>query len=391
MKSRLLGVLTLLSLIFSFDALHAQLNFNGGPGLVYVQSAWTLERGHLTAGGQTRFFGENADYTDSRPLTVWNVSGRVNINYGMGKHFELAVTPIIYQDLNRPSGKVSSPDDLVISVKVGSFNSPGSSLTYGFTLGTRLPLGEVHNVPFEPYASDNVSWGLGGLLSYTTDPLYPEAATSVHFNLGYWNHNDVGVDLVQGGSIGTEPSTMSQELLYGIGVKVPKDALDFSVELYGNAFLQRPPEAAYSRENYLYLTPAVAYKPWKWMTFQLGLDIRLASGQDETLYAPDPNGVNRTLPNSQSNYPTWRLHFGSSFSLLPTSIYHMSERDLLMQKAQSRRELFEQIIREQDETESAEAELERIRAERIRAEKELERLRRVLEGEPDEDSGDNEN
>ena len=69
----------------------------------------------------------------------------------------------------------------------------------------------------------------------------------------------------------------------------------------------------------------------------------------------------------------------------------MSERDLLMQKAQSRRELFEQIIREQDETESAEAELERIRAERIRAEKELERLRRVLEGEPDEDSGDNEN
>ena len=52
-----------------------------------------------------------------------------------------------------------------------------------------------------------------------------------------------------------------------------------------------------------------------------------------------------------------------------------------MQKAESRRELFEQIIKEQRETESAEAELERIKEERRKAERELERLRQILEGE----------
>jgi len=54
--------------------------------------------------------------------------------------------------------------------------------------------------------------------------------------------------------------------------------------------------------------------------------------------------------------------------------------DVLLQKAKNRRKLFEKIIQEQRVTESAEAELERIKAERVRAEKELERLRRILEG-----------
>jgi chromosome segregation ATPase len=81
------------------------------------------------------------------------------------------------------------------------------------------------------------------------------------------------------------------------------------------------------------------------------------------------------------NYSTWRINLGAKFTLLPTSVYHTSERDILMQKAESRRELFEQIIRERRETESAEEELERIRDERRKAEQELERLRKILEGE----------
>ncbi|MCH7755622.1 hypothetical protein IH970_10945 [candidate division KSB1 bacterium] len=61
-------------------------------------------------------------------------------------------------------------------------------------------------------------------------------------------------------------------------------------------------------------------------------------------------------------------------------MYRPNQRDVLLQKAENRRELFEKIIREQRATESAEAELERIKAERVRAEKELARLRRILEG-----------
>ena len=81
------------------------------------------------------------------------------------------------------------------------------------------------------------------------------------------------------------------------------------------------------------------------------------------------------------NYPTWRINMGLRVTLLPTTAYKVSEKDILMRKAQNRRELFEQIIKEQRETESAEEELERIKNERRKAERELERLRRILEGE----------
>lgn len=364
----------------------AQTNFNGGLGLIYVQSAWTVEPGFLSIGSHSRFFGKNANYVDRTPLTVWDVSGRLNFNYGLGKHVEVSATPVIYQDTNLSGDKVSSPDDLFLAAKFGSFAATGSSVSYGLLASARFPLGKASNVPFEPYSSSNVGWGVTGLMSYSMDPLYPTDATNIHFNLGYWNHNDVGAGLVENGTIGTLPTKMTQELKYGFGVKVPKNSIDFSFEIYGNAFLQAPPTSAYSRESYLYLTPAVYYSPMNWVTLNAGIDIRLFNSKDKTLYADDGSGAVRTLPNEQPNYPGWRLVFGTSFNILPTSSYRLSERDLLMQKAQSRRELFEQIIREQNETESAEAELERIRAERIRAEKELERLRKILE----EDAEDSE-
>ncbi len=358
--------------------LQAQANFNGGLGLSYVQSAWNLERGVFTLSSNTRLFGKVANYQDGTALTVWDISGRISLNYGIGKHFEVSATPIIYQDTNLPGEKVSSPDDIFLSLKMGSFETANTAVTYGVSLSSRIPTGDQANVPFEPYSSSRLSFGVTTMLSYAMDPLYPEHATNFHLNLGYWNHNDVGAELVPGGTISTRPGSMTQELFYGVGVRIPQEIFDYALQVYGNAFLQSPPASAYSRENYLYFSPAVYYKPLKWMNLNLGIDVRLSSVSDKTVYASDGTGARRTLPENQPNYPAWRLNFGTSFSLQPSSSYRTRERDLLMQKAESRRELFEQIIREQRETESAEAELERIRAERIRAEKELERLRAIL-------------
>lgn len=381
MKIKHIVTLTLVSLFMVTGLLHAQANFNGGLGLRYVQSAWNLERGVFTLSTNTRIFGKTATFEGASPLTIWNISGRISLNYGIGKHVEVSATPIIYQDTNLAGEKVNSPDDIIMTAKFGSFNSPNSSFSYGATLSTRIPTGDKRNVPFEPYSSSRVGWGLTGLMSYSLDPLYPESAANVHFNLGYWNHNDVGTELISGGNVSTQPQSMTQELLYGVGVRMPKEVFDFSLELYGNAFLQRPPAAAYSRENYLYISPGAYYKPLRWMTLNLGLDLRVSKEGDKTAYAGNSSGPRRTIPGSQPNYPAWRLNMGTSFSLQPSGSYQAKERDLLMQKAESRRQLFEQIVREQRETESAEAELERIRAERIRAEKELERLRLILEGE----------
>jgi len=165
-------------------------------------------------------------------------------------------------------------------------------------------------------------------------------------------------------------------LLYGFGIKIPTPGFDFSVEMYGNSFIQKAPkETAYSVENYLYLTPGINYKAFRWLTLKVGADFRLSSNTDETTYE-----YIRRYSIDLPNYPSWRINFGLNILLLPTTVYNVSDKDVLIRKAESRRELFEQIINEQRETESAEEELDKIKTERRKAERELERLRRILEG-----------
>ena len=78
-------------------------------------------------------------------------------------------------------------------------------------------------------------------------------------------------------------------------------------------------------------------------------DIRISSDKDETQY-----DYIRELPSEMPNYPTWRINLGAKITILPTKVYKINDRDILIKKAESRRELFEQIIKEQRETESAE-------------------------------------
>ncbi len=356
---------------------------NGGRGLPHTKSAWVLDTGRLTFLSHTRFWGKVGQFPTATPgiktaYTVWDVQGLVSINYGMGKHFGLTVTPIVYQDMNI-SKYDEYPWDTFVGLKMGSFGSKGSSLKYGLELNARFPTGEQHNARFEPYTAGTVEWGFTGLLSYAYDPLYPEDAFNFHFNLGYLNHNDVGQELVPLRSV---PASLrqevevlhpSQEALYALGIAIPAQTFVYALEMYGNYWLQKPPLTAASRENYLYMNLSVKYRPYRWFEFIVSGDYRLTNDRDETL---GPRSRILGMPN----YNTWRVNVGAKFTLLPTSVFRTSERDILMQKAESRRELFEQIIKERRETESAEEELERIKEERRKAERELERLRRILEG-----------
>jgi hypothetical protein len=231
-------------------------------------------------------------------------------------------------------------------------------------------------LPFQPYSTDKVSWGFTGLVSYALDPLYPEDDVAFHINLGYHNYNDVGEVLseIEGESISVQSPT--QAFTYGFGLKLPTRQFDYGLEFYGNAYIQPPPVAAYSREDYFYITPSVTYRPQRWISFVFALDYRLTSDDETTDFAYVNQGPYKEgIPN----YPSWRGNLGVQFVLLPTSVYQTSERDILMQRAQDRRELFEQIIRERRQTESAEEELNRIKEERRKAERELERLRKILE------------
>ncbi len=350
---------------------------NAGRGLTYVRSAWNLDPGHLIMYNYTRFFGSateinfSADSTGT--VTYWDVQAGFSLNYGITRNIELGFTPIIYQDTHIGDSGFNLIDDIFVMLKVGSYGKRGASINYGFDVGTRLPTGKIHNVVFEPYSAGKISFGVNTRFSFASDPLYPDEAFSAHLNVGYWNHNDVGQKLTQHPADMTVVEKPTQELQYGFGVIYPTDRFDFSAELTGTSFIQFPPETAYSQENSAFLSPKVRYKAYRWLAIDMSADFRVAGGKDNTVYTY----LNRFT--NIGNYPGWRLNLGARITLLPTSIYSTSERDLLMRKAETRRELFEQIIREQKETESAEDELERIKEERRKAERELDRLRKVLD------------
>lgn len=360
-------------LLFGFVPFLYGTGLNGGNGLTYLKSAWNLKPGYLTLYGRTRFFGKVASLAEqASAVTYWDVQGAFSINYGISDHIELSISPVMYQDTHKGTSGYNFPDDLFLGLKLGSYNLKETSLTWGVSLDTRFPTAKYHNIPFEPYSAGAIEWGFTGMLTYSRDPLYPEDNLNVHANFSYINHNDVGQKLNAQSNVSV--TNMSQQLLYGIGMRIPRSEFDFSIELYGNQFLQQPPGDAYSLEHYIYLTPGISYRAYRWLTLNFATDLRLSPDKDETL------AFVKGIPSDMPNYPGWRINLGVNITLLPSSVYKLSDKDILMRKAESRRELFEQIIKEQRETESAEEELERIKEERRKAERELERLRRILEG-----------
>jgi hypothetical protein len=351
---------------------------NGGRGTTHVHSAWPLDAGYFTIHAQTRLFGKVSDVSNTAgPVTYWSLQNSLSFNYGLSRTFEVSFVPVLYQDVSSDEKRRNFLDDLYFFLKLGALGAKGSRMNYALELGGRLPQNASRNVIFEPYATDKFAFGATGIMSYVRDPLYPDDGFNLHFNLGYWNHNDVGERLTRlNAAVDTVRATkMTQELRYGVAFAIPFERVDLRLELFGNSFIQHPAATAYSRENVTYLSPGIVYKPYRWMSLDCSVDLRLSADVDETAYGA--NSVVRVpgLPN----YSDWRLNLGLKLTVLPRSLYSVSERDVLMKKAESRRELFEQIIKERRETESAEAELEAIKEERKRAELELARLQKLLE------------
>lgn len=364
--------------------------FQGGIGLIYVHSSNVLQKGYLDASAGTRYFGKIASFGGGKKAyTLWNVKGYLSFNYGLSEHVELAIAPVIYQDNNRGGGdfskeSVNFPDDLFLGVKFGSFQELESPYVYGGRVMLRIPTARTHNIIYEEYSAGALEVQISGLLSYFSNIKFPDAGWSLHANLGYLNHNDVGQQLTES-SEDQSPQTMSSELLFGFGTLFPAGQFDFSAELNANTFLSRPPKTAYSREYSSYLTGGVYYKPYPWLTIQMGIDIRLISDDDLSEYADEGETELKSPPTSDfPNYPSWRGILGVKWALLPKSL-RMSDEEELRRKTRDRRSILERIIEDEKDTEDAEEELSRIKNERQRVEQELERLRRLLEEEKNKD------
>ena len=363
---------------------------NGGVGLNHTRAAWVAEKGYLTVMPNARFWGKvSKNETDeNNAFTMWVIQGLTSINYGIKEHFAVNFTPILYQDMNQGDKNDQYPWDAFLSLKIADYGVENSPFRFGVELATRLPLGERHNARYEDYTAGSIEFGFNALVSYTTNVNFPMESLNAHLNLGYWNHNDVGEKLLFDdewvGQVNRSKYVNivdpSQAFRFALGAEYPTSEFDYALEIYGNSWIQAPPEAAASREGYTYMNASITYKPYTWFDFIVSADVRLSPDKEETL---GPRISEWDLPN----YSPWRMNIGAKFILLPTRVHKVHQRDELMRKAEERRDVFEQIINERKETESAEQELLRIQQEREKAEKELDRLKRILEGkeEPDTD------
>jgi hypothetical protein len=377
----LTSLITSVFLLFAFATTEASW-INHGKGLFHINSALSQNKSTLRLSSHSCSFFK--DEVNTRPdgtasgVTYWDVQGGLGFRYGLSNRFELGLTQIVYQDNHKVEPGWNIPDDLFLTAKLGSLGAPNSNYRLGLQLNSRIPLAEYHNVPFEAYSAGRIELGVMGLITFVSDPLFPNYGVNVHLNTGFLTHNDFGTRLTDSELDTITTGKSSQEFLYGVGISKRGREFGFFMEVYGRNFIQQPPVTAYTRENCIYIMPGLTYDPNSWLSVLVGLDIRLSGDKDETDY----NSV-RKIGNHLPNLPSWRIHFGASITLIPKKLQQTTQYRPLEASATSvstdDTQLYKALADERRKTEDAEQELERIRTERKRMEQMLERLRRILE------------
>jgi len=355
----------------------------GGRGLSSLNAAWVQDRGQFTLKLTGASFYKTAPKRQSTGrtpefITFWDVQSGLAANFSVSRRLELSLKQTIYQDTHHDGKGANLPDDLFLTAKFGSYGGLRSRVKVGFMTAARFPLARQHNVILEPYSAGGVELGLLGLFSYSKDVLLPENAFNLHLNLGMWHYNDTGKYL-----IGAEADTFavlnpSRALLWGAGFAIPSHEFDFTVEVFGRNFMVRPPETAYSREDFAYVAPGVMYHPAHWATLNVNLDFRLSNDKETTRYLPGLNNqVNPELPS----YPSWRLRFGARFALNRPAP-PPGQKPLFVSAngrlTTAHKTLEKQLNEERKKTETAEEDLAKIRDDRKRMETMLSRLRSLL-------------
>ncbi len=358
----------------------------GSRSFLHVQSASVLNKGTLDFHSNLNFYTKVGDYLgEQKPANFaavnwWDVQFSTIFSYGLIDHFDVTMMWRLYQDTNRGGGQYAgnvynTPEDFYFDLKTGSFGLSNNRFHLGALGSVRIPAGSKHNYFFEPYTAGAFEFGLTGLVSYFNDPYLHDRSFSLHLNLGWYNHNDAGKVLYETVTQVWKASGNSSELQYGFAFSYPTELFSLNLELWGINFISRPDTMAHSREDFMYITPSVKFKPNEWFSFNLGLDVRLSGDKNtSSLLLPTPS-ARLDLPN----YPSWKLLLQANFRVLPFGGGEPRGREV-----RSKTDFYEKLLRDREKSRSIEDELRRLRKEREQAEKELEELRQMLEEEEGE-------
>ncbi len=363
---------------------------NGAKTLMHTQTATTFEKGKLGMFTNMDFFTKAGDFIgqskpiDFKTVNYWLVAGNAIFTYGIMDHLDATLGIRVYQDTHY-TNEFNLPDDLFLTLRAGSFVFGQQHFQAGFLTSFRIPTGEVHNYPFTEYASGALEYGFLAAFSFYEDQYLPQRSLNIHFNMGFWNHNEAGKTIYtyqhffhthqKGDKLIATKS--SKEFRMALAAVIPSPMFDFRAELSGMLYITEPDNFVYSAEEWAYFSPSIRYKPVDWLSLDIGADFRLSPGDRQNTTADIPD-ISKSI-DMPSSYPAWKVYMGANLSLNLLGKGQRTIRDYETRQRQEETRLIESILNEKQKAKKAEKEVENLRKVRKEAEKEIEDLKKLLE------------
>jgi len=357
-------------------------------GLFHTHTGRTLDEGMLQFKTNMNFFTKLGEFLNKNlepdkfsASNVWLVAGNLSAAYGFYNHFDITASLRLYQDTHYKNtyydNEFNTPGDLFLSLKAGSLQFGKRKFNGSFTTSFRIPLGEVHNYPFAEYASGALEYGFFGALSYYMDSYLPDRSPNFHFNMGWWNHNERNEILyttISGEEL--KASKSSSYLHLALASVVPVNEFEIRFELSGALATSKPDSFVYSSEEWVLLTPSVRYKPYDWVSIDLGVDLRMAPRDNRQWTAGVPD-VSETL-KLPKNYPPWKVQMGLNFNIPVGGRAAKTIEEVESEQFNQQVEFYKLIQDEREKSSEIEDELKELKRERESADREIEELKKML-------------
>lgn len=347
-------------------------------GSFYAFSAKTLPFPSFYLFQNTHFF-TGSGVRPSGSGTVKDFGTQMGMQIGVNSTFDIIFSGNFVQTSNLASGipsnkivtffkSVDIPDELFINLRLVPYSFAQNKINLGFMLTGRFQGSGFYNTPLRPYSGGHTEAGIALITSYFARPDFIESGLALHLNLQYWNHLDNGayVGFLDEKTLRNTPPTgnsfadtavataNTSGLHFALGGSYPIDLagkfLSITGDVYGQFFLQKPPPAAYSRQNFAYLALGVQYQWFDWMGVHLGGEFQVLKGTDKTVGNNNLLGID-DLTVSKSDYPTWRIFSGLTFPLMPRAESPRSriKEEVVLEQSVKRKKEVEGILYSEQE------------------------------------------
>jgi len=353
----------------------------GSLGFFHTHEGRTLLPGRWNFWANVNYWSQQAEYlgAPSEDFPEGNyklIAANLAISYGIINHLDATLALRLYQETNHWETPENVPDDLFLTIKSGSFSFEQGHFAGALWATVRFPTGKVHNYPWAEYASGSTEYGFFGGISYYYNPFLTDQGVGLHFNFGWWNHNekDREIDIIDATT--TKATIQSQELKMNLAMSIPAGPLQFRVEIFGGVYTNIPDDYVYSAEDYAFVTPSVRYTPLKALSIDLGVDLRISPGdRQRTKGVPDYSNW-LDLPTS---YPPWKLQVGVLYSILPAGVKQQYGGAVDNIRIRKRLQFYEKVMTEKEKAANIEKDINKKKKAREDADEEIDKMKEELE------------